>query len=459
MADLREFISTLRARRPRDVLEITRNVSPRHETAAVMTLLERKFRSPLVIFRSIANSKHAVVTNVCGSNDRIALALDCERDHIREVYSKACRNPMAAVEIGDGPVREIVQEGVDVDLTRLPQMVYHEGDVDRPYITAAIVGARDPDSGKVNLSFHRLMVAGRASTGIFMARGKHLDLIHRKYKARGEPMPVFAVLGVHPTFSLGALHTGDLETEEYGVIGALQGGPVELVSSLVKGVPPVPALAEIALEGHVLPDETVSEGPFGEFTGYATGKIKAPVLRLAALSCRRNALFQDIISGQREHLLLPIPAIECHALRVAREVSERVLDVVVVAPMTLAVVIDKSDDDEARRVVRRLLESDVYTKNVIAVDCEVNVRKPGELLSAMSLHTQADRDLSILRHCQGSEIDPSVESLTGTTAKLGIDATMTTSARGRAVRNVVPQEVLDRIDLSELLSPLGPESN
>src|SRR5207244_2408299 len=237
----------------------------------------------------------------------------------------------------------------------------------QPYITAAIVVACDPQTGKSNLSFHRLMIVDQTTTAVFMARGKHLEQIYRKYESAGEPMPIAAFLGVHPACSLGALYTGSAETEEYDIIGGLQQSPLELVNCVTNPLH-VPAEAEFVLEGLVPPQARVNEGPFGEFTGYSTGSMSCPLFKVQAVTSRQDPIFQDIVSGHSEHLLLPILGMEHHLLEAARTAVPTTVNVRLLVPLTAYVALEKKDDSQPQRVIEALWASDSYAKQVIGVD-------------------------------------------------------------------------------------------
>jgi UbiD family decarboxylase len=450
-ADLRQFLDLLRRERPREIFDVRRRVSPRLETTAILAKLERSYRSPVLVFHDVEGCDWKLVTNVCGSMGRLALAAGCGAAELPARWAEACLRPVEPVVIGDGPVREVVLEGEAVDLGRLPSLVYHEHDAAAPYVTAGVVAARDPESGKTNLSVHRLMVSGRNTTGIYMAAGKHLDRIHRRYAAAGESMPVAVFVGSHPLWLLGATYTGSAEREEYGVIGALCGEPLSLVPCLTVPELRVPAAAELVLEGRVAPHATLDEGPFGEFTGYATGRMRTPVFEVLAMTHRRDPLFQDVASGHGEHLTLPVLGIEHHALEVARAAAPGVRAVKIVAPLSLVVVLEKRDDREPRRIVDALAEADIYTKQVIVVDPDVDPSRPRDVLAAVALHAQADRDVWILPDRPGTPLDPSCDSREGRSAKLGIDATLGSDRAAAVRRNSLPEELLDSIDLKSLL--------
>lgn len=451
MVDLRTFVEQVRQTRPSDLLEVADEVDPRHETAAILTKLEERQRSPILWFHRVRGCSLPLVTNVCGSMGRLAMALGCPLKDVAGRYAEAADHRVAPVSVSAAPCQEVVHRGDAVDLGLFPRLVYHADDVDAPYITAAIVVARDPETQHTNLSYHRLMVAGRNRTGIYMEKGRHLDAIHRKYVARDQPMPVAVFIGAHPAWSLGALYAGSADVEEYDVIGGLLGSPLEVVPSTTHANLPVPARTEIVLEGEVSARETLREGPFGEFTGYGTGVTQTPVLRVDAITHRRDPWFQDIVSGHMEHLVLSMPALEHRTLRDAREVSAGVTRVALVAPLTAVIALEKADDDEPRRLIETLLEGDIYAKQVIVVDDDVDPNDLRAVMSAMALQTQADRAVHVLCDRQGTPLDPSCTSPDGRTAKLGIDATRPLSSPRNVTRNRIPSEVLDRVDLKALL--------
>jgi UbiD family decarboxylase len=449
--DLRGFLDKVREVRRADLIEIDREVDPRYETTAIVAKLEERQRSPILLFKKVKGSAFPLVTNVCGSVGRLALALDCPIKNVSARYAEGAERPIAPAVVGDGPVRENVLCGADVDLGRLPALVYHEGDSPNPYITGAIVVARDPETGKSNLSYHRLMIAGRDRTTIFMERGKHLDGIFQKHVRLGRPMPVGVFMGIHPLVSLGALYSGAAGVEEYDIVGGLANQALPVIECLTQPGLFVPAHAEMVLEGVVAHDELADEGPFGEFTGYGTGMTRAPVLRVSAMTFRHGCLYQDVVSGHLEHLILPMPAIERRALADARAVVPGVTRVSMAAPFTTIVALQKTDDAQPRAIIDKLLRADIYAKHVVVVDADVDVGDLRQVLAAMGLHTQATTGVHVLPDELGTPLDPSCPSPSGRVAKMGIDATRALSQSRRVTRNTIPQAVLDAIDIAELL--------
>jgi 2,5-furandicarboxylate decarboxylase 1 len=448
--DLTTFLDIVRQERPHDIVDVYHPVNPEYETAAIITKLEQAYRSPIVVFHQVNGSCFPLVTNVCGSWARIALALGCSVRELPQCYADRCARPIKAVLTPNARVHECVLTGKAVDLSALPQLIYHENDVSRPYVTGAIVVARDPDTGKSNLSFHRLMILDRNTTGIFMARGKHLHRIYCKYEAADQPMPIAAFIGVHPVCSLGGVYTGSHDTQEYDIIGGLQQSSLSLVKCVTNCLC-VPAESEFALEGTIPPGRRVEEGPFGEFTGYSTGTMACPMLKVDAITFRKQPLFQDIVSGGLEHLLLPVLGMEYHLLEIARAAVTNTKSVKLSVPLTAFVSLEKSEAAQPRRIIEALLSSDVYIKQVIVVDAEVDLSDLRQVATAVALHLRPDRDIYIHSRMPGTELDPSGEVADGLTSKLGLDATQRLKAARPIAKNRVPQHLLDSINVSELL--------
>ena len=451
MSDLRTFLDEVKKARPRDLLVIDREVSPEHETAAIVAKLEDRQRSPIVWFQRVAGTKFPLVSSVAGSHGRMALALGVPLKDLSRKWADGCERPLAPELVEDAPVYQNLFEGDAVDLSTLPALRYHEHDAEAPYLTAAIVAARDPETKKINLSFHRLMIAGRNRTGIFIEKNKHLDRIFERYRAAKIAMPIAAFIGWHPAWALGALYSGSADVEEYDVIGGLMGRPLSVATARTQPDLIVPAYSELVLEGTVDPEERIEEGPFGEFTGYGTGKTETPVFTVTALAHRDGAIFQDVVSGHMEHLVLPMLAIEYRVLLDAKRACPNVTRVVLGAPLTAIVALDKKSDEEPRKIIDAILGGDIYSKQVIVVDDDVDPHDFRQVLSAMALTVQADRDVVILPNAQGTPLDPSCPNADGRSAKLGIDATRSLTARRSVTRNSFPQAIWDEIDVRSLM--------
>jgi len=350
--------------------------------------------------------------------------------------------------VPSGPVKEVVTRGPDVDLLALPQIVHHDRDAG-PYVTAAISFARDPVTGTWNCAYNRLMVQGRDRSSIHLTLGKHLWEFYKIAEARGEPLPVAFAIGVHPAIALGALAIGSIDEDERAIMGALLGEPLELVKCETSDVL-VPAHAELVLECEILPGKRTAEGPFGEFTGYSLGERQREVVKVRAVTRRRDAVFQDITVAHLDHMLLSTIPMEANLYRAVRAMVPSVRAVRVPAPFTCYVSIEQRLTGQAKNAIMAVFGADLYMKRVVVVDHDVDVFDDRQVTWAVATRCQPDRDLTVITHARGSDLDPSSRE-DGYTAKWGVDATAKPSLAGYTPRHRVPPAVWERLRLEDFL--------
>jgi 4-hydroxy-3-polyprenylbenzoate decarboxylase len=196
--------------------------------------------------------------------------------------------PIPPAVVASGPVLENVV--TDVDLTTLPAPRLHELDGGRYLGTDDLVVMRDPDEGWVNIGTYRVMVQGPDTVTVWMSPGKQGRQIREKYFAAGRPCPVLISCGHDPLLFLASGNELRWGLSEYDYAGGHRGAPVEVVESALHGLP-MPATAELVLEGDLLPGEVAPEGPFGEFTGYyAGGRTEQPVVRVRRMYHRDDPI-------------------------------------------------------------------------------------------------------------------------------------------------------------------------
>ena len=443
--DLRGFLASYEKQNPKEFCRIKNVVDPHFEVAAILTKLEELRKLPILYYEKIKGSAFPVVTNVYSTKKKIASSINIDPRKFREKYLDAVDTPIPPRIVTDGPVMEQRIGAEEVDLKALPMMIYHEGDA-APYITAGVVLAQDPESGQYNASFNRLMYKGRNKAGIFMTVGKHLHEIYSRSEDQGKPLPITISIGNHPAWGLGALYIGAYGRSELGIIGALLGSSVEMIKGELAGNF-FPAHAEIVLEAYIEPHVREEEGPFCEFSGYATGKGLRPVVTIKCMHLRKNPIYQDICGGQhREHLVVATIPIEANLYQAIKSAVPTVVDVHVPAPFCLIASIKKRFQGQAQSAMIAAFSAEMYLKNVIVVDDDVDVTDLQQAIWAVATRTQADRDMFVIPGARGSSLDPS-SSGEGIVTKMGIDATAKPSLSAYAKRNKVPKEVMDRLQL------------
>jgi len=370
--DLRSYLDIIKRTDPGDFLTVSREVDPAFEITAITVKLEQEAkRRPVLLFEKVKGTKFPVLTNLHAGRSRLAAAINAKPEQMQQAYLRAMEKPIAPKLVSSGPVKEVILTGDQINLFELPQILHHQEDAGA-YITAAISFAQDPSGDSWNCAYNRLMIKGRDTTSIHLTLAKHLWEFQRIAESRGEALPVAFAIGVHPAIALGCLAIGSIDEDERAIMGGLLGEALELVKCETSEVL-VPAHAEIILEGEILPHERTPEGPFGEFTGYSLGERQREVLKVRAITHRRDAIFQDITVGHLDHLMLSTTPIEANLFRAVRAMVPTVKAVRVPAPFTCYVSIEQRISGQAKNAILAVLGADLYMKRVVVVDHDVDV--------------------------------------------------------------------------------------
>jgi UbiD family decarboxylase len=276
------------------------------EIGGLVDLSQERMGNPAILFDAIRGypAGHRLVANVITSYPRLALTLGLPPEYGPKELVAAWRTqlgdrpPQPAQVVERGPVLAHVERGTSVDATRFPAPVWHEEDGGRYLGTGCIVVMRDPDTGWVNSGTYRVQLHDERTLGLYISPGKHGRLIRDKYWARGKACPVAISMGHDPLLLL----LGGLEvpygTCEYDVAGGIWGTPLEVVAGPVTGLP-VPAAAELVMEGEVPVEELRAEGPFAEWAGYyASGQKAEPVVRVQSVLYRDDPIVLGCIPGK-----------------------------------------------------------------------------------------------------------------------------------------------------------------
>jgi 2,5-furandicarboxylate decarboxylase 1 len=445
--DLRSYLEQIKIRKAEELVIVSKEVDPAYEITALVVKLEKeRRRRPVLLFESVKGTPFPVLTNLHASRSRLALAINSAPEDMLRTYLRAMERPIPPRVVATGPVKDVILTGSRINLYELPQVIHHERDAG-PYITAAISFAKDPMAETWNCAYNRLMIKSRDTTSIHLTAGKHLWEFHRIAESRNEPLPVALVVGVHPAIALGALAIGSIDEDERAIMGALFGEPLELVKCETSDVL-VPAHAELVIEAEILPGARTPEGPFGEFTGYSLGERAREVVQVKAITHRAGAMFQDISVAHLDHLLLSTIPMEANLYRAVRAMVPSVTAVRVPGPFTCYVSIEQRLPGQAKNAVLAVLGADLYMKRVVVVDHDVDVFDDRQVNWAIATRCQPDRDITIVTHARGSDLDPSTTE-DGYTAKWGVDATAKPSLAAYTPRHRVPADVLDRIDLKD----------
>ncbi len=396
---------------------VSRAVDPRYELIAVMRAVQKLGNEPL-LFTNVAGSPAPVATNILGRRDVLAMALGLEPRTLLPSLVALEAAQLDPVIVTDAPVHEVVQTG-GFDIARdIPQIVHSERDAGA-YITAGICIARHPASGIYNASWNRIQLAGGDHTRVRMMPPQHLGQYQQAAEQSGAPLPIAVAIGAPPALMLSAASKIPFDADEYRTAGGWQRTPLRLARA--KTVPlDVPVDAEFVIEGHVLPHVREAEGPFGEFTDGYVEVGQNHVLKVSAITRRRNAIYHVILAGGTEDsVLLGVPLMTEVWKKVAPLANVR--DIGFPGHIFGCVIsLDKADDAQPRAVLKAALAAHSWMKIVVAVDADVDPHDPQEVLWAV--HTRHRPDTGIVR-IENAAGFPRADVRAVHRGKIGLDAT------------------------------------
>ena len=315
---MRGFLAMVEREYPDEIVRIRELVRRELDITSTVFELERAGRSPIVVFEKVEGFEMPVVTNLAGNRRLIAAAMGVEPGALATTFRERCQNYRPVELVDCAPWQELVIEGDGVDLTKLPIPVHFAGDAG-PYITAGQICARDPQTGVDTTGFHRLMLKGRNRLGVSLHSRRRMYEFHRRAEVRGEPLPAAVTLGIHPIHYMGSMaYHYPPNIRKYEIIGALFNEPYRVARCGAAELE-VPEGAEIVIEGKILNDVREPEGPFSEFTGYASYRSTENVFVAERIQMRRDAMFHSIASGTAsDHILISCVAREGEILNSLR---------------------------------------------------------------------------------------------------------------------------------------------
>jgi 4-hydroxy-3-polyprenylbenzoate decarboxylase len=365
---------------------------------------------------------------------------------------------MAPRELSRAPCQDIVWEGKDVDLGRLPIQTCWPGDAG-PLVTWGLTVTRGPHKTRQNLGIYRQQVIGpnKLIMRWLAHRGGALDFRDFCLTNPGRPYPLAVALGADPATILGAVTPVPDSLSEYQFAGLLRGAKTEIVKCLSHDLQ-VPASAEIVLEGYIYPGETALEGPFGDHTGYYNEQEIFPVFTVERITMRREPIYHSTYTGKPpdEPAILGLALNEVFVPLLQKQFAE-IIDFYLPpegCSYRMAVVsMKKQYAGHAKRVmfgVWSFLRQFMYTKFIIVTDDDVNIRDWKEVIWAITTRVDPARDTLIVENTPIDYLD-FASPVSGLGGKMGLDATNkwpgeTNREWGTPIAmNVAVKERVDRI--------------
>lgn len=449
--DLRDFLTQLEALG--ELKRIQTEVDPKLEMTEICDRI-LKAQGPAVLFEHPKGHTMPVLGNLFGTPKRVALGMGQESvEALREVgkllaYLKEPDPPkglkdawdklpvlkqvlnMAPKELSSAPCQEIVWEGSDADLSRIPVQTCWPGDA-APLITWGLTVTRGPNKTRQNLGIYRQQVIGpnKVIMRWLAHRGGALDFREFSLQNPGKPYPLAVALGADPATILGAVTPVPDSLSEYQFAGLLRGAKTEVVKCIGNDLQ-VPASAEIVLEGAIHPGETALEGPYGDHTGYYNEQETFPVFTVDRITMRRNPIYHSTYTGKPpdEPAILGVALNEVFVPLLQKqfpEITDFYLPPEGCSYRMAVVSMKKQYAGHSKRVmfgIWSFLRQFMYTKFIIVTDDDINVRDWKEVIWAITTRVDPVRDTLLVENTPIDYLD-FASPISGLGGKMGLDAT------------------------------------
>jgi 4-hydroxy-3-polyprenylbenzoate decarboxylase len=486
--DLREFISELEKQG-----ELKRISTEVNASLEITEICRRTLDNdgPALLFENVTGSSMPVLANLFGTTRRVALAMGQEdlielrslgklladlkqpeppkglKDAIEKLPILKQVFNMPVKSISKGKCQEVVMEGPDVDLNKLPIQTCWPKDV-APLITWGLVITRGPNKERQNLGIYRqqLIAKNKLIMRWLSHRGGALDFKDWREHNPGKPFPVAVALGADPATTLAAVTPIPDSLSEYAFAGLLRGKKTKVCKCLGNNLQ-VPENAEIILEGVIYPDEVADEGPFGDHTGYYNEVEQFPVFTVERITHRRNPIYHTTYTGKPidEPAVLGVALNEVFVPLLQQqftEITDFYLPPEACSYRMAIVSMRKQFPGHSKRVmmgVWSFLRQFMYTKFVIVVDDDIDIRNWKEVIWAISTRVDPTRDTTIIDNTPIDYLD-FASPISGLGSKMGIDATNkfpgeTKRTWGETIK--MNEDIVAKID--QIWDELGIDSN
>jgi UbiD family decarboxylase len=395
----------------------------------IITELNCRRKGPTLLFDSIPGfaKGRRILTGTILDACRLGLTLGHHGVHSSEELVARLEGKMTEYEhasakfppreVPTGPIFENQSFGDDIDLLQFPAPKWHEHDGGNYIGTGCIVMTRDPDSGRVNIGCYRVMAQDEKSVTVQISSAHHGAINLKKYRDRNEPAPVAVSFGHHPIYLVIGGIGIPYRVSEYVYLGAMFGEPVPVICGKVTGLP-IPADSEFAIEGFCPPNQTRSEGPFGEFTGYyGSGGDQEPVLEVKAVYFRNDPINLGAPPGRPPHDYSYMYSLIRSVMVKESLVKDGLPDVrgvwfheVAGVNFFAAVSIKQRFPGHARQAAYMTAQCQAAAghlgRYVVVVDEDIDPSNLTDVIWAMGTRTNPEKDIDLLRNTYSSTLDP-----------------------------------------------------
>jgi 2,5-furandicarboxylate decarboxylase 1 len=450
--DLRSFAAALEAQG--ELVRITKEVERKFELPALLEQLEQSRKA--FIFENIRGARFPLIGGLLNSTARLGQAIGKDTsegyDHRNHAvaFAAASAAPIAWQEVANGPVKDTIIIGGDIDLADLPVPTFFELD-SGAFITGAVGISLDKNDDRLNVGFYRSLITGKDTLVVNASSMSDLRRIYAAAEESGEPMPIALAIGVPPALLMAASGKPPPGVSELDLAGGLMGQPLEMVKCETSDLM-VPAMAEIIIEG-VVDFANKVENTLGEFAGQY-GPETAPTTRVTAITHRKDAMFYSIMAGRNpEHNT--IGAISTYGMQKIIEANLRqqfpnIKEINVAcepklgAMLHIFISIDKQNDEEGRKLLKAAFAAtagifpvSMIVKRIVIVDDDVDVYNLEDVEWAIWTRLSGAEKIMVMPNVKSWELERCVND-NQESARVGIDGTMDIDAVDKLIKPIIP---------------------
>jgi len=414
MSDLRSFLEDIE----NEVIHIKEPLSKLYEVSAA---LQRFDGGKVLSFDRVKEHDVRMIGGLCGSRPRILRALGVESDELYPALINATKNPLKC-KIGEGPVKEVVEEG---SLADIPVLTHFKGDPG-PYITSGVVYSKNPETSEENVSIHRLLVLNDKRMTIRIVPRHLYRMTQLAKESNTESLDVSISIGLHPALLVAGALPASFGVSEFDIVNRLLKGGVKLtkcehVDALA------PADAELVLEGKLLLNEKVTEGPFVDLSGTFDVQRQQPVIELKGVMHREDYIYHALLPSGSEHRILMGMPREPRIWEYVRNVVPNVRGVNMTVGgmgwLHCVVSFEKFREGDPKNVLMAIFAAHPSLKHAVVVDSDIDPYDMQQVEWAIATRFKADEDLLIVPNVRVSSLDPAGDQEKELGCKMGIDAT------------------------------------
>ena len=413
MKNLRTFLKEIEG----ETIIIEEPLSRRYEIAAAL----RKFDGGKAVIVKEKETGITVVGGVNGNRPRLLRSIGVTPDNLYPTMMEATKNPLKC-EMGDGPVKEVIEEG---NLNDIPVLTHFKGDPG-PYITSGILHTKGPNGENENVSFHRLLVLDSKHMTIRIVP-RHLYRITQLAKEHGiKSLDVAITIGHHPGTLLAAALPASYGTSEFDVANKLLGGNLKLTKCEHVDAC-APADAELVLEGKLRLDQLTTEGPFVDLSGTFDVQRQQPVIELVGVMHREDYMYHGLLPSGSEHRLLMGMPREPRIWEYVRNVVPNVRGVNMTVGgmgwLHCVVSFEKFREGDPKNVLMAIFAAHPSLKHAVVVDSDIDPYDMQQVEWAIATRFKGDEDILMVPGVRVSSLDPAGDQEKELGCKVGIDAT------------------------------------